>query len=286
MPATEGPSLQARWLGRQLRDLREEAGMTLQEAASYLQRNQSTVSRFESADYPIRRPDVLALLELYGVSGGTRRDALLQLSEAVWDEGWWIEFDDAIDGRRLLDFAWAESIAQEMRLLGVMLVPGVLQAPGYAREAIKRWDPKASEATINRQVEFRIARKSSLRREDAPTVRVVMDEAVLHRPVGGVATHREQLRHFLDQMEQPNIEIRVIPLSVGWHAGMEGSFAIFDLKLYQRVGWIETAAGMSVVEGGKLGHLDAVFDTCRGLALDSAKSGELITKILREFDDQ
>jgi transcriptional regulator with XRE-family HTH domain len=147
MSAGKYPSPQARWLGRQLRELREGAGKTLQDAASYLQRNQSTVSRFESAEYPIRRPDVLALLELYGITDATRREALLRLSEDVWEEGWWEredwweDFGDVIEGRTLLDYTWLESRAQAIFLFGVMLVPGLLQGAAYATEVIDRWDP-------------------------------------------------------------------------------------------------------------------------------------------------
>jgi Helix-turn-helix domain len=45
--------------------VRESTGMTLRQAGEYLQRDPSMVSRFETAEYPIRRGDVLALLDLY-----------------------------------------------------------------------------------------------------------------------------------------------------------------------------------------------------------------------------
>ncbi|MFB9471495.1 helix-turn-helix domain-containing protein [Nonomuraea salmonea] len=68
MSGKRGGTLRAQWLGKQLRDLRERAGLTLKEAGEYVQRDGSTVSRFEAGLYPARTPGVLALLDLYGVT--------------------------------------------------------------------------------------------------------------------------------------------------------------------------------------------------------------------------
>ncbi|MEO7195440.1 MAG: helix-turn-helix transcriptional regulator, partial [Pseudonocardiaceae bacterium] len=89
MPSDTRPTLRAQWLGQSLRELRDANGMTLARAADFLQRNASTVSRFESGEYPIRRPDLMALLDLYGVADRRKRDGLLRLSEDVWQKGWW-----------------------------------------------------------------------------------------------------------------------------------------------------------------------------------------------------
>ncbi|HEX2419848.1 MAG TPA: helix-turn-helix transcriptional regulator, partial [Micromonosporaceae bacterium] len=73
MPEKRTPTLRARWLGEELRRLREAKGLTAKEAGEYIQRHQGTVSRFESGEYPIRRGDLLAFLDLYGVSNKRRR---------------------------------------------------------------------------------------------------------------------------------------------------------------------------------------------------------------------
>ena len=89
MPIEPRPTLRAQWLGQSLRELRDAKGMTLARAADLLQRNASTVSRFESGEYSIRRPDLMVLLDLYGVSDRRQRDSLLRLSEEAWQKGWW-----------------------------------------------------------------------------------------------------------------------------------------------------------------------------------------------------
>ena len=82
--------------------------MTLARAGEFLQRNAATVSRFESGEYPIRRPDLMALLDLYGVSERRKRDGLLRLSEEVWQKGWWDSYAEDVESTlydRLLDSA-------------------------------------------------------------------------------------------------------------------------------------------------------------------------------------
>ena len=89
-------------------ELRDASEMTLARAGEFLQRNAATVSRFESGEYPIRRPDLMALLDLYGVSERRKRDGLLRLSEEVWQKGWWDSYAEDVESTlydRLLDSA-------------------------------------------------------------------------------------------------------------------------------------------------------------------------------------
>ena len=75
-------TMRAQWLGQGLRSLREARGLTMDEVGEYLQRDGSTVSRFETGVYPARMPDVLALLDLYGIHDPTQRQFLIKLSLA------------------------------------------------------------------------------------------------------------------------------------------------------------------------------------------------------------
>jgi transcriptional regulator with XRE-family HTH domain len=288
MSAGDAPRLQALWLGRQLRQLREEAGKTLQEAGSYLQRNQSTVSRFESAEYPVRRPDVLALFEFYGVTDATRRKALLRLCEDVWAEGWWEEYNDVAGSSRLLDYVRLESRATSIQLFGAMLLPGLLQTPDYARVLIRRWDTDAVDEKIDRQVELRMDRQKILRGDNPVALQVVLDEAVLHRPMGRREIHVDQLNHLLDLMTVPTIDLRIVPFSAGWHASLEGSYTVYEMPPpypYPRVGYIETAGGMVQMEGEWLAHLQSIFGNSQDLAADSARSRDHVTRVRNHFEE-
>ena len=107
MAAPQWVTLRSQWLGQQLRELREANGLKIKEVAEYLQRDPGTVSRFESGFYPIRRPDLMALLGLYGISDRKRRDALMTLSEDVWQKGWWDGYAGDVAGTWSTTSGWS-----------------------------------------------------------------------------------------------------------------------------------------------------------------------------------
>src|SRR4051794_6866554 len=190
MPSGRGPSLQAQVLGRRLREMREEAGRTLRDAAEHIQRNQSTVSRFESGDYLIRRPDVLALLDLYAVSDAADRDAILKMFEAVWQEDWWQAYLKAMGDRTLLDIVWLESEARVIKSVVVALLPGLLQTQEYAPGATGRGDQGGTEDPSAAPRKRRRKGKQCFPGHTPPRLEVVMDEAALRRLIGSREGHR------------------------------------------------------------------------------------------------
>ena len=115
-------------MGQQLRGLREGAGMSLKKSATYLQRDPSTVSRFESGEYPIRRPDLLALLDLYRLDDDSLRQTLLKVGDEVWQTGWWDGYAEHVPGA-LLDLSWLEERALRIRSFDPLVIPGLFADP-------------------------------------------------------------------------------------------------------------------------------------------------------------
>ena len=196
MPTKPRPTLRAQWLGQSLRQLRESTGMTLQQAAEFLQRNAATVSRFESGEYPIRRPDLMALLDLYGVSERRRRDGLLRLSEDVWQKGWWDGYAADVE-RQFVDFVWLESRATSIRAFDCIVLPGLLQTRDYAEAVITAADWQAEPEQVARWVQLRMDRQTVLHSAEPPRLSVIVDEPVLRRAVGGPGVLADQLTHLL-----------------------------------------------------------------------------------------
>jgi transcriptional regulator with XRE-family HTH domain len=280
-----GPTLRAQWLGQQLRALRESAGMTLRQAGEYLQRDPSMVSRFETAEYPIRRGDVLALLDLYRVSEERTRDGLMQLSDDVWRKGWWDDFTSTV-GRQYVDFVWLQSRAERLRTYSAMLVPGLLQTREYA-ETLIRNDAAVhtSEETIEKGIELRMTRQQILRGDEPVSFGAVVDESVLYRVIGGPKVTHNQLVRLLEVAEQSNVEVRVLPLRRGQHAGLDGSFWLYEMPdPYPDVACVDYLTGAVYVED------DAAVDRFRqayaqlsAMALAGKESAALIAAAVKEL---
>jgi transcriptional regulator with XRE-family HTH domain len=279
-------TLRAQWLGQLLRELREERGYTLKEPAEYIQRTTGTLSRLETAEYPIRRPDVLALLDFYGVSEKRQRDGILRLADEVWQKGWWDEdFADAVYDRKFVDYVWLEQRAHSILAFDNTALPGLLHTRDYARALITAAEPGATSQQIDRWVELRLARQAVLTRDDPVEFHVILDEAVLLRKIGGVPVLREQLQHLVVSGKRPNVAIRVLPFDVGAHASPAGSFKLFLMpEPYPEAGYAETPAGALYVEPPKTEQLSAAYDGLLNDALSHKASMGVISAAIEDLE--
>jgi transcriptional regulator with XRE-family HTH domain len=276
MPPKSKLTLRAQWLGQSLRELRDATGMTLAQAGEYLQRDASTVSRFESGEYPIRRPDLMALLDLYGVSDRRKRDGMLRLAEDVWQKGWWDGYEPDVE-RQFVDFVWLESRATAIRSFAPLVVTGLLQTREYAEAMITAAEWAAEPAQIARWVQLRMDRQAVLRQEAPPQLSVIIDEFGLRREVGGPGVLRDQLAHLLATAELPQVDLRVLPASLGAHASPNGSFLVFTIAEPDLdVGYTETLGGAVYVEPPDSERFVRVYDRLLNSALEPAESAKLI----------
>jgi transcriptional regulator with XRE-family HTH domain len=222
-----GPTLLRMVVGAQLRRLREARGITREQAGYEIRSSESKISRMELGRVSFRIRDVNDLLTLYGVpEDDPERERLLSLVREANAPGWWHQFGDLIPSW-FQPYVGLESAASVIRTYDCQVIPGLLQTPDYARSVVKSLAPGATPAELERRVELRMARQRQvLHREPAPTLWAVVDEAALRRPVGGVSVQREQLNALIEATQQPNVKIQILPIEVGGHAGLTGSFTI------------------------------------------------------------
>jgi Domain of unknown function (DUF5753) len=232
-----------------------------------VQRDASTVSRFESGVLPARVPEVLAYLDLCGIDDPRRRESLKRLSQDVFQKGWWDGYADDVAGS-LVDRIWLESRTLKIQTFQAVVVPGLIQTRDYAETIIRAADPDASDEQIDRWVEVRMTRQHLLHKDDPAQLVAVLDEGVLHRRVGGSTAMRAQLQHLLDLADTPTIEILVLPAEAGAHASPDGSFEVFVMAdPYPAVGYCQTPAGEIYVETASVERLTHAYDRLRGMAL-------------------
>jgi hypothetical protein len=156
----------------------------------------------------------------------------------------------------------------------VQVVPGLLQTEAYAREVLSAI-PSGVTVDIEQRVEFRMKRQKLLTEAQAPRLWVILEEAVLHRPVGGRQVMDEQLQRLIDVAALPNVTIQVLPFKVGVHAGMDGEFTILSYAdpADPDVVYLETTAGEHVEESpDETRRYNAIFDELRAAALNPAES--------------
>ncbi|MET8873797.1 helix-turn-helix transcriptional regulator [Nocardia sp. NPDC004604] len=217
-----GPTVLRIALGGQLRDLRVKKGITREAAGDAIRGSHAKISRLELGRTGFKERDIRDLLTLYGVSDPEERERFLDLARQANEPGWWHRYSDLLPSW-FGTYLGLEQAATKIRTYEAHLVPGLLQTPEYARAVMSLG---YEDADMDRRVQVRIKRQEVLRRVDPPTVWAIIDEAALHRPVGGSRVHREQMEHLIELAQLPNVTVQVLPYSAGEHAAAGSSFSI------------------------------------------------------------
>jgi hypothetical protein len=283
MPAHQHiPTVRARRLGVELEQLRLERHMSPEDVAAAIGGSRFKVRNVEKAKVQVKAPYLRALLNLYGVLEAAQGTALLELARHAWRRGWWTDFADVFAG----SFVALEDQAARIRSWQPQLFPGLLQVEGYARTVIRAGLGDVSTAEVDRRWQARWNRQALLTREDhAPQFDVVLDEAVLERPIGGADVMRAQLRHLLEMAEHPNITIQVLAKAAGAHAGLEGPLVIlsFPGEIHPDIAYGDLYLGDVYLESrDDVIRSNVTMERIQKTALSPQESTELIDRLAQE----
>ncbi|MFI9492988.1 MULTISPECIES: helix-turn-helix domain-containing protein [Streptomyces] len=256
-------------LGRALRYLRERSGRSLGQLAGETRYDKSYLYRLE-AGQRLSKLAVMEDLDRYYESG----DLLVRLWKVARRE----VFKD-----RYKEFMRLEPTACIMHKF-TLGIPGLLQTEEVARNLLSSAQETAAEAElIEEQVVARMGRQQLLRRTPAPSVRVIIDEYALRRPVPDTKVWQEQLTHLLDTANLPSIVLQVLPFSEGAHHLMDGSLTLL---------WQEDGTSIAYTEGNGCAELiedpagvtryRLSYDRLRDLALPPPESIGFIRGVLEE----
>jgi transcriptional regulator with XRE-family HTH domain len=227
-----GPTALRMMLGSHLRRLRERAGVSRTDAGWAIRASESKISRLELGRVGFKERDVEDLLSLYGVVEARERDRLLQLAREANDPGWWHRYGD-VTPDWFDAYLGLEAAAELIRTYEIQFVPGLLQTADYAR-AVARLTPSNARADdqVERIVALRTRRQRVLDRDPPLKLWAVIEESVLHRPIGGPEVLRNQLDALREAVTRPNITLQIIPLASTGHAATGGAFTL--LRFPQR----------------------------------------------------
>jgi transcriptional regulator with XRE-family HTH domain len=135
--AEQSPTVRRRRVGHELRELREQADLTLDQASARLEDfSAAKISRIETAKVGVRPRDVEDLLTLYGVQDAQHRKNLITLTRESRQRGWWEQFSDAMSPSQEL-YIGLEAEAVLIRMFGTQVINGLFQTEAYAREVLK-----------------------------------------------------------------------------------------------------------------------------------------------------
>ncbi|WP_369221227.1 helix-turn-helix domain-containing protein [Streptomyces sp. R39] len=280
---TSAPTVLRMILGRRLQERRQEAGVSLEDAARALRVTPLTIRRLEKAEVTLKPLYVDKLLETYGADQ-QERDEFVTFAERANEPGWWHTYRDVLP-TWFSAYVSLETGATTLRTYEPHYVTGLLQTPEYARSVLSGGFPNDSDEDLERRVNLRLRRQVLLERSDAPTLWVVMEEAVLHRVVGGPKVMREQIERLLELSELAHVSVDVVPFTAGAHVGACAPFTYFRFAEPELpdVVYTEILSGAMYLDqrSDVVAHLEA--HNRMALLTSDAQSRGLLNRMRKEY---
>lgn len=268
------PSLRRRRLVAAIRKLREDAGLSLTEAADKVGFSQAKLSRIETLSITINGDDTYALCRALNADEMVT-DALVSLARQSKQRGWWHVYDS--DGLgRFTDFLELEDDATSVRGFELDLIPGQLQIPAYAEAVIRHAFPDVDDGEIVQRVQLRVDRQKRMA-DRAFSLWVVIDEAALKRPVGGRAVMAEQLEYLASVAKRPGTTVQILPTSASGHPAMGVPFTLITLSDGASFVYLDTLTGGAYIEDpGDIEAYEKAWSRLQAMAADFDLSATLV----------
>jgi transcriptional regulator with XRE-family HTH domain len=243
--AEASPTVRQRELGLRLRKLRNSRGLTVEDVAEKLLCSTAKISRMETgARRPVLR-DVRDLCALYEVDESVTAE-LMRLTREAREQGWWTQYEDL----KLSPYIGLEQEATSITAYSMHYVHGLAQTEDYARVIIKTIAPRMDPGIHQQRVEARLRRQELLEGDNPPRYRMLLDEAILHRPVGSPALMVAQIDKILELASSGKATAQIIPFQAGAYSVADISFTLLEFSepFLSPVVFVEGLAGSQYYE--------------------------------------
>ncbi|MDS1271402.1 helix-turn-helix transcriptional regulator [Lipingzhangella sp. LS1_29] len=271
-------SIRRRRLSAELKRVRQDAGMTVEDVAAATEWSVGKISNIETGvrQFPTVM-EIKGLLDTYGVTEDRRREAILDLTRQARERGWWSKYSDVFTD----EFPEFEAEATSIHTYELARIPGLPQTAGYV-ELLMRASLYRSNIDIERAIETRRQRQTVLERPSAPDLWAVIDEAALRRFQPAETVFRDQVQHLVDVAEADNtVTLQVLPFASGMHAALQGPFVLMHFaENVNPVVYLETDTDGLYLEEEEVDRYRKVFDHVRTSARHPEASIQMLKAML------
>ncbi|MDQ1011068.1 transcriptional regulator with XRE-family HTH domain [Streptomyces sp. V4I23] len=181
--------------------------------------------------------------------------------------------------------AWFQQVAElearatEICTFQTHMVHGLLQTEGYARAVLGTMDP----TRLDDRTAVRLARQRILEKDEPPVLWAILGEAALRQEIGGAGVMRGQLAWLLSYEGNPRVNVQVLPYAAGAHAGLQGSFTLFQFTSDPTILYTEGyGMGHPTANPATVKDCSLRYDHLQAAALSIKDSAQLIRDVLEE----
>lgn len=281
MPPRSTPTARQQRLGSELRKLREQSGMSVQQAAALLGVDRTRIPNIESGRIGISGERVRTLACNYDCPDTGLVDLLAAMAQER-DKGWWEQHRGTLPPA-LLDICELEHHSVELHTAVTTHIPGLLQTEAHARAVFDTADPPLAEPDLQARLALRMHRQRVFARGAPPLYEAVVHEAALRMQFGGPKVARAQLEHILERSEGACTTVRVIPFSAGGFpgAGQSFTYAAATISALDTVQLDSSHGSMLLDSHMKLLRYRGLLERLRSPALPASASRDFIRAIAR-----
>jgi hypothetical protein len=142
---------------------------------------------------------------------------------------------------------------------------------------------------FQQRVEARMRRQQVLEQDARPHYRVLLDQAVLHRRVGGPAIMAAQIDKVLETERRSKVTIQIIPFNIGVHAAQDSNFVLLefaDESGIPPIVFVEGLTGNQYLERkDDIARYREAIEYLRDSALSPRESVQYIAEIRETYDN-
>ncbi|MBD0707191.1 MULTISPECIES: helix-turn-helix domain-containing protein [unclassified Streptomyces] len=265
-----------RALGKIIRTLRRNAGISQTELAALTHVSEDLISAIERG-VRVPQPDFLIqidpLLNAGGALTAASEDVRTAVSRARVRHPNWFQ-----------DFAKAEAEAVALHYYAPHAVPGLLQTQAYADAVFRHRRPLHDDTQIEKLLADRLSRQAIFEKQPLPTLSFVIEEAVLRRPMGGREAFREQLQRLLEVAQFRNVYLQIMPTERDGHPALDGQFTLITLLGQREAAYTENYGTSRLFVGlEEVRTYTERYGIMRAQALTPQESLEYLKQLLGEL---
>jgi transcriptional regulator with XRE-family HTH domain len=280
--AALNPTVRQRELGRRLREQRLEHGLTVEEVAEKLLCSATKISRLETGT---RRPSLRDVRDLCGVYNVDEETTIefMELARGAREQAWWTRYEDL----KLDPYLGLEQVATAITSFTTFYLPALLQTEEYTREVIRKVAPKMDPDIYRQRVEVRMRRQEVLEGDNRPRYRVLLDESVLRRPVGGPELMVAQIDKILQAERDGKATIQIVPFDSGVPAAQDSNFVLLEFDETTPISPTVFVEGLTrnqyLEPKTEVDRYKEAIDYLRYSALNARNSIERITEMRKRY---
>ncbi|MFF2812335.1 helix-turn-helix domain-containing protein [Streptomyces sp. NPDC058000] len=252
--------------GAEMRHLREQAGLTLEQLADGSFRGIPLLSRIERGEC------------------GMPMDLAVHIDKKLHTNGFFERRCEAVAKARRAGHAeyFADALEMEQRAEMIdewapMLVPGLLQTPAYTRAVVRAAMPRATDDEVEEKVTARMSRAEIFDAEAPPKFWVILDESLIRRRSLPDEQMAEQLEHIAKVVRATHSILQILPESGGLHPLMAGEIRVMTFTDAPPVVYVESLHSGQLIDYPPLvKQYRESYDLLRAAALSPAASLSMI----------